>query len=133
MRMVAVIIRDKAGRYLMERRSADAAWMPGFWEFPIWQVGKLPNGNIKSQSKMSDDLELGRSLGRFRHSITRFRMVVDVREALPGNGRSLPREGDSWRWETAGGIADLPATTITRKALRLLNPISKASSQRTRG
>ncbi len=92
---VAVVRRN--GRLLLRQRGAGLSLMPGFWELPP-----------------ADGLELGQSLGAFRHAITHHQYRVTVYPArVP---RRLPA---ACRWATAAELAGLPLTTITRKALRL--------------
>jgi A/G-specific adenine glycosylase len=70
----------------------------GFWQLPS------PEDVPQAQT--------GAELGRFRHTITRFHYEVSVREAAL-------TEATGMRWARPEEMAALPATTMTRKALRI--------------
>jgi A/G-specific adenine glycosylase len=95
-RTVLWIERDN--ELLVWQRPTDARLMPGFWELP--ENNQLPAAAA------------GRELGTFRHGITfhnyRFRVV----EAF------LPNELGHCQWVPIDSLADLPVSTILKKAQR---------------
>jgi adenine-specific DNA glycosylase len=58
---------------------------------------------------------MGATLGDFRHTITHRRYRFTVKEAIAG---ATP-EGS--RWHTKKELAQIPLSTIARKALRIYN------------
>jgi A/G-specific adenine glycosylase len=90
--LTLVIIRRR-GRILVR------PYKGGFWQLP--SPDDVP------------DAVAGTDLGGFRHTITRFHYEVTVRQAaLSGPARGM-------RWARPDEMAALPATTMTRKALRI--------------
>ena len=80
-------------------------------------AGRIDPGEVRAELRAQ--LELGRLVGSVRHSITRYRIVVQVREAaFVDNGKQL-LESESLRWATLSEMRRLPVSTISRKALRL--------------
>jgi A/G-specific adenine glycosylase len=119
LKLIAAIVQDPAGRILLEKRAPDANWMPGFWEIPTWVDGVKPHGIWEGQFPPRDDISLGKRLGTVRHSITRFRIEVDVRLAMLSHEDRLLRGSAILRWASLQEIRQIPLTTITRKALNL--------------
>jgi A/G-specific adenine glycosylase len=116
--LVSAIVRDAAGRVLLQRRANDSAWLPGFWEAPTWETQGGTHA-ASHQSDLRDYLQLGRALGSVRHGITRFRIVAHVREADIVNNGKVITDSAELRWASLEDFSRLPISTITRKALRL--------------
>jgi A/G-specific adenine glycosylase len=96
---MALAVARRDGRILMRRRPRDAALLPGFWELP----------------EVEPPLQASGRLGRFRHSITHRDYRVDVfTAALRGQAPA------GCRWVSARRAASLPLTTMSRKALAVL-------------
>lgn len=79
--------------------------MAGFWELPA-----------------PDDVPgwcPGTILGSFRHTITHHLYTVTV---LTGK---LPVAPPGFQWRSTRALAQLPLTTIARKALRLMRALAK--------
>jgi adenine-specific DNA glycosylase len=74
--------------------------MPGFWEMP-------------ERDDLAGAVE-GRELGRFRHSITHHNYSYAVISA------TLYGKPKGYRWATTEDLAQLPLTTITKKALDVI-------------
>jgi A/G-specific adenine glycosylase len=95
---VLLLVR-KGGRLLLRRTEAGARQMAGFWELPSPE--QLPGARI------------GKTLGEFRHTITHHHYTFTVKTA---SGRPA---GAEFGWFTAAQLADIPLSTMARKALRL--------------
>jgi A/G-specific adenine glycosylase len=98
-----VAVVTKNGRILLRRRGARERLMSGFWELPA-----------------PDDLEdwqAARTLGSFRHTITHHQYTITV---MTGSC-SKPTRG--FRWRQLGRLAEIPLTTIARKAIRFVEPL----------
>jgi A/G-specific adenine glycosylase len=93
---VLLIVR-RAGRVLLERRSADASRMAGFWDLPT--IESLPHAGA------------GKILGIFRHTITHHHYTWTVRSATL-RGRA------TGRWFHPSEMESLPLATTARKALQ---------------
>ncbi len=96
---------EREEQILLWQRPANSRLMPGFWELP-----ELPQ---------LQDVEAGSLLGEFRHSITfhNYRFVVHEAQA--------PSEIGDCRWIGRGALADLPVSTVFRKALRVVPRLQK--------
>jgi len=115
-RLVAVIVRDEAGRCLLVPRPKSAQWMKGFWELPTWE----PDGGERESDRLGPGagkgILPGNLLGRVRHTITSNQFEVCVYEGRRMSRSLLPRA----RWVLPERMDRLPVTTIARKALALL-------------
>lgn len=96
-----LLVVRRADRVLLRQRGAAERRLAGFWELP--ERHEFPAAT------------LGPSLGQFSHSITHHRYVIEVREA------SIGRRAAGTCWKPVAGLAHLPLSTITRKALLLAN------------
>ncbi|MBI4480801.1 MAG: A/G-specific adenine glycosylase [Acidobacteria bacterium] len=105
-RYIAALVQDKAGRVLLVRRPAQAKWLGGFWELPMWEP---------AEKSAPSWLAVKQRLGTVRHSITDNRLEVAVFLASLRGRRPLADE----RWIAAAEFRDFPITTVTRKALAL--------------
>ena len=101
--------------------------MGGFWELPMWEMDsqEANSRNRENRSNRKDrenrynrkeGILLGELLGGVRHSITTNRIEVAVYEGRLARRPIARRE----RWVRLDQIEQLPITTITRKALALL-------------
>lgn len=97
-----VAIAASEGKVLLRRRAPTEPLMAGFWELPAPEdmPGWRPD----------------KTLGSFRHTITHHDYTITV---LRGTIPSAPR---GFHWRRMSGLAGIPVTTITRKALRFMTP-----------
>ena len=102
--------------------------MRGFWELPMWEQDGS-EGNLRTRenrqsredrANRKDGVILGGLLGRLRHSITTNQIEVTVYEGRLARRPKVRQE----RWARLDQIERLPITTITRKALALLQRYS---------
>jgi A/G-specific adenine glycosylase len=114
--LVAAVIRDKAGRFLTIRRPKSARRMPGFWELPMWEKNGSA-GAWEANRIPKEACELCGLLGRVRHTITTNLLDISVHAATLKNGARLPGA----RWLAPREMDQLAVTTVTRKAVRLVN------------
>ena len=116
-RFIAALILDEKGKCLLVRRPQEAEWMRGFWELPMKEHGNPAQFPPTPGCMSRDGILLGTLLGRVRHTITNNRLDVSVfRASLEGPaGRPLGK------WVSLRQIHRLPVTTLTRKALKLLD------------
>ncbi len=98
-RSLLVVMRN--GNLLLWQRPPDAAILSGFWELP--EPHQLP----KAKS--------GAALHNFKHSITNHIYHFQVLEATVGKWG--PDSGSPLQWVPLEGLAGLPLSTTTRKAL----------------
>ncbi|HWP85799.1 MAG TPA: NUDIX domain-containing protein, partial [Terriglobia bacterium] len=105
-RYAAALVQDAAGRILLVQRPAGTSWMGGFWELPMWET----SGEVRPQG-----LAVQQRMGLLRHSITGYRLEVEVFRAA----EARPAPGARRRWLAASELHRFPVTTITRKALAL--------------
>ena len=126
-RFRAALILDERERCLLARRPPKANWMGGFWELPLWELNSQEansrhrdnreyRSNRENRSNRKEGIILGDLLGDVRHSITSNRIEVAVYEGRLARPPMARRE----RWVRLDQIEQIPITTITRKALALL-------------
>ncbi|MEE9391087.1 MAG: NUDIX domain-containing protein [Planctomycetota bacterium] len=122
-RLVAVAwIQDESHRrVLLQRRTADASRMPGFWQLPeIWLA---PSDDAKSAlaemlSDLGTDSSVGEELARARHSITHHRLDCRLHAVTIGAGRLAAlaaREEFEFFSIDELQAAAAPLSTISRK------------------
>lgn len=98
---LGVAIVEKNSRILLRQRGAGVRLMPGFWELPAPE--DLPG--LRSE----------RILGSFCHRITHRVYTIT---AVQGRIFQTP---DGFRWWARERLGELPLTTVSKKALRLLD------------
>ena len=94
-----LLLVRRGDRVLLRQKEAGARRMAGFWELP-------------SPEELRG-ARAGKSLGEFRHTITHHRYTLTVRSASAG------KPGPEFRWFSAAELAEIPLSTIARKALKL--------------
>jgi len=104
---LAIALVRRGERLLLRQRPADSAIMPGFWELPQAEAARLDAGCFQSLGIESDGL-----LGEFRHAIT-FRNY----RGRVHRGILAGKAPGGYRWVSTTRLAELPLTTIARKAL----------------
>lgn len=121
-RAVAALIRRR-GRVLLVRRPAGSL-LGGLWELP---GGALGRGERPAESLAVRVLErTGLHLadlapaGSLRHALTHRSLHVHLFTANAPVGRVHRRGYDRHRWASIREMADLPVSTLTRKAVRML-------------
>jgi A/G-specific adenine glycosylase len=107
---MAVAIVERRRRLLMRRRPDDEDVMPGFWELPQYAASRIDQNPFQSLG-----IELGETIGAFKHAIT-FRAYSGFayRGILEG------QRPEEYRWILDSRLESLPLTTITKKALKQL-------------
>ena len=96
----AVFWIERRGKVLAWQRPAQARLMPGFWELP--EKEQLPEATP------------ARELGAFRHGITVHNYRIKVWRA------PAPAQFGDCRWLELGKLAQLPLSTIFKKALSVV-------------
>jgi len=111
---VEVLVVRRGQQVLLERRADSAARMPGLYELPTREVG-TPRGLFRDRWEPAGAFVAGRELGRARHTITRHRIDVCVREGRVAAGARLPA---CLGWVDAQAALRLGLTGMARKLLR---------------
>ncbi len=110
-----VLVVRQGAAWLFEQRPKSAARMAGLWELPTRETGS-PSGLFRAAFEPAGLFAAGREIGRVRHSITRHRIEVNVREGLLSAGRSLP---EHFRWFETRSAGRIALTGMARKVLAL--------------
>ena len=95
-----LLLVRRNGCFLLRQRNTASRKLAGFWEAPC--TADLPAARV------------GREIGRFKHSIMHHEYRVTVRFA------SVVKCPPGFRWIDANTLDQLPLTTATKKALKLL-------------
>jgi A/G-specific adenine glycosylase len=114
-RFIALVVRD--GERLLVRRRPSGVVNAGLWEFPNVEVGV----NTRNLPSLIAPFKLAARAAflRVRHSITRYRILLEAyRAELPAGPTSTP---DGAAWKTPAEIKKLPFTSAHRKVLRKAN------------
>jgi A/G-specific adenine glycosylase len=119
-RFIALVVSDGA-RLLVRRRPASVV-NAGLWEFPNVEVDV--NTNNLRPSVAPFKILARAPFFRVRHSITRYRILLEAyRAELPaGSASSAAAAGAAWK--TPAQIKRLPFTSAHRKVLRRANASS---------
>jgi A/G-specific adenine glycosylase len=93
-RVAAAIVRER-GRVLIVQQGADAPRWAGLWTFPHAELGtkEAPEAAARRATleQTGREVRVGRALTRLAHTITRFRISIDVFEAtLAPSTRARP-------------------------------------------
>ncbi len=97
--VLQVVIVKREGRVLLRPRGEKARRMAGFWELP--ELGDFPGSEIEGPVAL------------FRHTIVNTVYTIEMFRADVGD------DPPGMRWFSAGEMAAIPLTTISRKALAL--------------
>ncbi len=112
-----VLIVRRGGSWLIEQRPEDAARMAGLWELPTREIGPA-TGLFRARWQPAGLFTPGREVGRVRHSITRHRIDVSVREATLAKRARLPAH---FAWLRPRAESQLALTGMARKVLAFAN------------
>ncbi|MBC8002759.1 MAG: A/G-specific adenine glycosylase [Opitutaceae bacterium] len=113
---VAVIVVEADGRFLIRRRPSDGV-NANYWEFPNLESSASAQSAVRLFKKSSGLRLKGLTHFRtFRHSITRYRITLNVYRAKlaspPISGHSL-----EWTWASQAQLVSLPFTAAHRKII----------------
>jgi A/G-specific adenine glycosylase len=116
-RRVAAFVVEHRGRFLVRRRPAGVV-NAHLWEFPNLEVnGELDLRRIARNALGFRAANL-RLLCTIRHSITRYRIQLEVHQANPAGNSS--RQGGPGRWLSQAELAPLSFSSAHGKILRQL-------------
>ncbi len=111
-RFIALIVRH-GGRLLVRRRPAGVV-NGGLWEFPNLEVAV--NAKNLRALVIPFELETRKPFFRLRHSITRYRILLEAyRAQIPAGADSAAVAGTAWK--TPAQLKKLPFTGAHRKLL----------------
>jgi A/G-specific adenine glycosylase len=112
---IEVLIVRRDGAWLFEQRPQSSARMAGLWELPTREVGS-PSGLFRPSWEPAGLFAAGRELSRLRHSITRHRITVQVREGVLSAKSSLPAQ---FQWFEVRSAKKMALTGMAKKVLAL--------------
>jgi A/G-specific adenine glycosylase len=95
-RRFAIFLVRHASRILV-RRQPDTGWNSGLWEFPSVETRTVPRRpeRLLPPSLKRHVVQL-RTLGQFHHSITRYRLLLDVYAVETEHRPSSRKTGERW-------------------------------------
>jgi A/G-specific adenine glycosylase len=111
-RFIALVVSD--GERLLVRRRPDGVVNAGLWEFPNVEVAV----NAKNLKALVAPFKIAEHspFFRVRHSITRYRILLEAHRAELPAGPASAKSGAAWK--TLAEIKKLPFTSAHRKVLR---------------
>ncbi|MCX6904829.1 MAG: A/G-specific adenine glycosylase [Verrucomicrobia bacterium] len=141
-RFVALVVRRR-GRFLVRHRP-EGVVNAGLWEFPNWEVQGLTEAAAMpelARRRLGLEVTSMQALCVIKHSITRYRITVDVYQGLfapspksvisrsgnrptrtAGAGRTKKGQGaEEEHWFTATQLERLPFTAAHRRILKLMS------------
>jgi A/G-specific adenine glycosylase len=114
-RFVAFVLEHQ-GRYLVRQRPARVV-NQGLWEFPnIELTGELSLVEL-ARKHLGIDLSLARNFATVRHTITRYRITMDVFRCEA----AALENGAAGNWLSAGELEKLPFSSAHRKIARQIS------------
>jgi A/G-specific adenine glycosylase len=113
-----VAVLDRQGRFLVRQRPAGAV-NGGLWEFPNLELPPDAVARDIAADWLSLPAESLVALKGVKHSITRYRISLEVFRAEAGR-KPLPVEADA-TWRTPGELDQLAFTSAHRRILRQLS------------
>lgn len=118
-RMVAAVV-ERSGRFLVMQLGEEAPRWAGMWQFPNTEVGaKETTGSALKRAlhALGLDAEPEELVLTVRHSVTRYRIQLDVHRARArGTARS-----ESIAWKRVGELNDLALPSAHRRIARALS------------
>jgi A/G-specific adenine glycosylase len=116
----AGVIRER-GRVLIGRRP-EGSLLGGLWEFPggKCRASESLRGCLRRelQEELGVEVEVGPSLGEYRHAYTHFRVTVQAYECRIRSGRPVPAEHTALRWVFPSKLGDYPMGNVARRIAR---------------
>jgi A/G-specific adenine glycosylase len=118
----AVIIQN--GKYLIAQRPREGL-LGGMWEFPggKCQEGESLESCLKReiQEELALEIEVGSSLGVYRHAYTHYRVTLHAfRCTIPDGNQPIPRQGQAFLWVERQQLPLFPMGKIDRQIARQL-------------
>ena len=110
-----VLVVRQGATWLFEQRPKSATRMAGLWELPTRELASR-SGLLRAAWEPAGLFAAGREIGRVRHSITRHRIEVNVREGVLAADRALP---EHFRWVEKRAAGRIALTGMARKVLEL--------------
>lgn len=104
-------------KYLIRLCGAGERWT-GLWDFPRFELGdRAPETWLPGQVKELTGLNVmvGPASERMKHSVTRFRITLDVFRSEEVSGRLLSKSNETFRWASVEELSDLPMSSTGRK------------------
>jgi A/G-specific adenine glycosylase len=118
----AGVIRRR-GRVLIGRRP-EGGLLGGLWEFPggkCWQretAGACLRRELREE--LAIEVEVGASLGVFRHSYTHFHVSMHAFECRIRRGRPRANEHTALRWVVPGRLNEYPMGRVARRIAQVV-------------
>lgn len=115
-RFVVFLIRHDS--HILVRRQLESEWNAGLWGFPAIEIGNEPaDPTALLRHHLRTHAVHCSSLGQVRHSITRYRLLLDVHQFVVDAPPRLQRDGH--RWCRPANLRKLAFAAAHQKILRL--------------
>lgn len=126
----AIVIRDKQGRYLMRRCTAEERWA-GLWDFPRFDVtGVSTELAIKKrlmskfQERFGKSVLIGNALHRLKHAVTRYRITLQSFEGeLEGSKSDKWPTGLEVVWASSEQMSKLALSSSGKRLWKWLESV----------
>ncbi|MEY2408674.1 MAG: A/G-specific adenine glycosylase [Verrucomicrobiota bacterium] len=121
-RRIAAFVIERNGAFLVRQRPADAV-NAHLWEFPNIDITDSPAANARELLRQHFRIrpKLISSLGTIRHSITRYRIVLEAFHVV--HNRAPQRKGETWL--PFPQLDALPFASAHRKIVASLEQIAR--------
>jgi len=129
-RRFAAFVIEQKGRFLVRRRPASVV-NAHLWEFPNVELDASRTTNWQLAENLFDSRPTGIApLIQVRHTITRFRITLDVFRAE--FGKALPRPPESGRWCSLSELRRLAFPSAHKKILNVLRTLPPTDALKAR-
>ncbi len=118
----ALLVAKSTGKFLL-RKAQDTDRWAGMWDFPRaeWIEGEsLRELEKRFEQQLGGDVAIGETILTLRHTVTRFRITLEVLNARLTPARPARAASHAQRWFTLDELTELPLNTTGRKVARML-------------
>jgi A/G-specific adenine glycosylase len=119
----AVLVASCDGKFLVRQRPAGAV-NGGLWEFPNHEAPFEEEGSLDRALELAGELR-PRPLMRLKHSITKYRISLEVFEGTTATASE--RAGLDGVWHTLESLGRLAFASAHRKILRKIESLQRSN------
>jgi len=122
---MAAAVAKRSGRFAIAKLPPDAPRWAGMWQFPVVELGPAEDPERGAERALFEKTGVrgaaGPKLGTVRHSVTRYRITLEVYECRAAAAGPRTADGDALvRWVEARALDELAMPAAHRRIARWL-------------